>query len=144
MPRYMVERTFTDGLLIPTNDDGARVCLGVVGNNADVGVTWVHSYVSHRQAQDLLHHDGPDPEAIRKAARLQRLARRLHQPVSVPGPVLLPLSPCITESSTPRPRGTTGTVRCHRRARSGEMGAAREDACQPLTRSWTSWSRWGQ
>ena len=46
MPRYMVERTFPQGLHIPVTEDGAQTCLGVVGRNADVGVTWVHSYVS--------------------------------------------------------------------------------------------------
>jgi hypothetical protein len=32
-PRYLVERTFPDGLAIPMNDEGAQVCLTVVGNN---------------------------------------------------------------------------------------------------------------
>ena len=68
MPRYMVERTFTDGLLIPTNDDGAGVCLGVVGNNADVGATWVHSYVTTDKSKTFCIYDGPDPEAIHKAS----------------------------------------------------------------------------
>ena len=68
MPRYMVERTFADGLEIPTTDDGAKVCLGVVGNNADVGVTWVHSYVSDDKKKTFCIYDGPNPEAIRAAA----------------------------------------------------------------------------
>ncbi len=68
MPRYMVERTFPDGLEIPTTDDGAKVCLGVVGNNADVGVTWVHSYVSDDKKKTFCIYDGPNPEAIRNAA----------------------------------------------------------------------------
>src|SRR5262245_46508575 len=46
MPRYMVERTFPDGLRIPVTEEGAAACLGVVGRNADLGVTWIHSYVS--------------------------------------------------------------------------------------------------
>ncbi len=68
MPRYLVERTFPDGLAIPTTDDGAKVCLGVVGNNADVGVTWVHSYVSDDKKKTYCIYDGPHPEAIRAAA----------------------------------------------------------------------------
>jgi hypothetical protein len=68
MPRFMVERTFPDGLEIPTTDDGAKVCLGVVGNNADVGVTWVHSYVSDDKKKTFCIYDGPNPEAIRAAA----------------------------------------------------------------------------
>ncbi len=68
MPRYMVERTFPDGLEIPTTDDGAKTCLGVVDNNAEVGVTWVHSYVSDDKRKTFCIYDGPDPEAIRLAA----------------------------------------------------------------------------
>ncbi len=68
MPRYMVERTFPDGLLIPTNDEGAGVCMRVVDTNADLGVTWVHSYVSDDKKRTYCIYDGPDPEAIRKAA----------------------------------------------------------------------------
>ncbi len=43
MPRYLVERTFPDGLAIPMNADGATICLTVVGNNLVDNVTWVHS-----------------------------------------------------------------------------------------------------
>jgi hypothetical protein len=68
MPRYMVERTFPDGLEIPTTDAGAKTCLGVVDNNADVGVTWVHSYVSDDKRKTFCIYDGPDPQAIRSAA----------------------------------------------------------------------------
>jgi len=68
MPRFMVERTFPDGLQIPTTDDGAKTCLGVVDNNATVGVTWVHSYVSDDKRKTYCIYDGPDAEAIRAAA----------------------------------------------------------------------------
>ena len=68
MPRYMVERTFGDGLKIPVNDDGAATCMTVVGGNADLGVTWVHTYVSDDKHKTFCVYDGPDPEAIRKAA----------------------------------------------------------------------------
>ena len=46
MPRYMVQRTFPDGLHIPINNGGAATCASVVERNAEDGVTWVHSYVS--------------------------------------------------------------------------------------------------
>jgi hypothetical protein len=39
MPRYLVERTFADGLSIPTTVEGAKTCGGVVENNAEEGVT---------------------------------------------------------------------------------------------------------
>jgi hypothetical protein len=68
MPRYLVERTFEDGLRIPINDDGAGVCSSVVAGNADFGVTWVHSYVSDDKGTTWCIYDGPTPEAIRKAA----------------------------------------------------------------------------
>ena len=68
MPRYMVERTFPDGLAIPVTDEGAATCLAVVGKNAELGVTWVHSYVSEDKRRTYCVYDGPTPEAIRKAA----------------------------------------------------------------------------
>ena len=68
MPRYMVERTFGDGLHIPVDTKGAQVCLNVVDNNSDEGVTWVHSYVSDDKGKTFCIYDGPNPEAIRKTA----------------------------------------------------------------------------
>ena len=46
MPRYVVERTFADGLQIPADEQGAKACMAVVEVNAGEGVTWVHSYVT--------------------------------------------------------------------------------------------------
>jgi len=68
MPRYIVQRTFPDGLQIPVTADGAQAMLGVVGNNAHVGVTWVQSYVTDDKNVTFCIYDGPDPEAIRTAA----------------------------------------------------------------------------
>ncbi len=68
MARYLVERTFPDGLRIPVTEEGAAACLGVVGKNSDVGVTWVHSYVGEDKTKTFCVYDGPDPEAIRRAA----------------------------------------------------------------------------
>ncbi len=68
MPRYMVERTFQDGLHVPMNEEGTAVCLGVVENNGILGVTWVHSYVSEDKQRTYCVYDGPSPEAIRTAA----------------------------------------------------------------------------
>jgi hypothetical protein len=73
MPRYMVERTFPDGLTIPINSDGAKACLGVVDANAAKGVTWVHSYVSPDHKKTYCVYDGPTPEAIRSAAATTKL-----------------------------------------------------------------------
>jgi hypothetical protein len=68
MPRYLVERTFADGLAIPTDDAGAKQCLNVVDGNAEHGVTWVHSYVNVDHTATYCIYDGPSPEAIRMAA----------------------------------------------------------------------------
>lgn len=73
MARYMVERIFPEGLDIPATDEGAAHCLGVVERNAEVGVTWVHSYVSEDGKKIFCVYDGPDPEAIRRAADRNRL-----------------------------------------------------------------------
>ncbi len=68
MSRYLVERTFADGLQIPVGDGAAAASLGVVERNAEAGVTWVHSYVSDDKRTTFCVCDGPDPEAIRRAA----------------------------------------------------------------------------
>ncbi len=41
MPRYLVERTFPDGLHIPVNADGAGAMGAIVATNAGEGVSWV-------------------------------------------------------------------------------------------------------
>ncbi|MCW2497046.1 DUF4242 domain-containing protein [Jatrophihabitans sp.] len=73
MARFMVERTFADGLDIPVSADGAAAVLGVVDRNAEVGVTWVHSYVSPDKTKTFCVYDGPDEEAVRRAAERNQL-----------------------------------------------------------------------
>jgi hypothetical protein len=73
MPRYMVERTFQGGLNIPLTDDGAAACQSVVGNNAEQGVTWVHSYVSEDKQKTFCIYDAPNPEAVRRVAEKNKL-----------------------------------------------------------------------
>lgn len=73
MPRYLVERTFPDGLEIPMTEEGATTCLNVVNNNAEDNVTWVHSYVSDDKRKTYCIYDGPSPEAIRKVAERNHL-----------------------------------------------------------------------
>jgi len=68
MPRYLVERTFPQGLQIPATDAGAQTTLAVVNKNAEVGVTWLVSYVSDDKKRTFCVYDGPDPESIRSAA----------------------------------------------------------------------------
>ena len=86
MPRFMVERSFPDGLHIPTNEGGAQACLTVVGKNAGNGVTWVHSYVSSDKTKTFCVYDGPDEQAIRSAAQQNGLPVDAITPVSVLDP----------------------------------------------------------
>ena len=73
MPRFMVERTFDQGLHIPQTLQGATACLNVVGLNAQHGVTWVHSYVSGDKTKTYCIYDGPSEAAIRDAAKATNL-----------------------------------------------------------------------
>ena len=66
--RYLVERTFPDGLNIPVNKEGSEICLTVVSTNAEDNVSWVHSYVTMDKKKTFCIYDAPSPEAIRKAA----------------------------------------------------------------------------
>ena len=68
MPRYVVERTFPQGLEIPIAEGGHDICQAVVEANAEEGVTWVHSYVSADKRLTFCVYDAPSPEAIRKTA----------------------------------------------------------------------------
>ena len=67
--RYMVERTFPEGLNIPVNVEGSQICLNVVSTNIEDNVTWVHSYVTSDKKKTFCIYDAPSPEAIRKAAK---------------------------------------------------------------------------
>lgn len=73
MPRYIVERGFSQGLRIPTDEGGAQACLTVVDHNSDAGVTWLHSYVSRDRKKTFCVYDAPSPEAIRKTAARNEL-----------------------------------------------------------------------
>jgi hypothetical protein len=68
MARYLVHRTFPEGLEISVDDNGAETCRGVIEHNSEYGVTWVHSYVSADKRTTFCIYDGPTPEAIRKTA----------------------------------------------------------------------------
>ena len=86
MPRYMVERTFPDGLRIPINDDGAKACGAVVAATSKEGVTWVHSYVSEDLRKTYCIYDGPSAESVRSAARDTNLPIDKISPVTVLDP----------------------------------------------------------
>jgi hypothetical protein len=86
MARYIVERSFPDGLAIPMTEQGAEVCLTVVGNNMQDNVTWLHSYVTKDKKKTFCVYDAPSPEAIRKAAKANGLPVDEITPVDVLDP----------------------------------------------------------
>ncbi len=73
MSRYLIEREFPDGLNIPLDEAGATLCHRLVENNAEDGVTWIHSYVTPDCKRSFCIYDGPTPEAIRRAAVRNKL-----------------------------------------------------------------------
>ena len=73
MPRYVVERTFPEGLRIPIDNGGAEMCRGVIERNAEEGVTWISSFVSENRNRTFCIYDAPSPEAIRKTAARNEL-----------------------------------------------------------------------
>jgi hypothetical protein len=88
MPRYLVERTFAEGLHIPTDAAGARACAKIVSANADFGVTWLHSYVAPDSAKTYCIYDAPSPEDIAEAQRFAVEAVREREPPLLPSPAL--------------------------------------------------------
>ena len=97
MPRYLVERTFPDGLEIPLTEAGAQACLNVVGVNANDGVTWLHSYVTPDKKRTFCIYDGPTPGGDPARGRAEQAPRRPHHRGPRPRSLLLPLS--IEETS---------------------------------------------
>ncbi len=73
MHRYVVERTFPNGLNIPINNAGKDICSGVVSTNTEDQVTWVQSYVSEDKKKTFCIYDAPSAEAIKKAAKQNKL-----------------------------------------------------------------------
>jgi Protein of unknown function (DUF4242) len=86
MPRYIIERTFKDGLMIPATDEGAQACSSVVEKNGDLGVTWIHSYVSKDHKKSYCVYDGPSEDAIKRAAQRNGLPVDSVEEVSILDP----------------------------------------------------------
>jgi hypothetical protein len=68
MPRYVVQRSFPEGLQFPMGDGGVELCRRVVERNAVEGVTWISSYVSEDRTLTFCVYDAPTPEALRRTA----------------------------------------------------------------------------
>ena len=73
MHRYVVERTFPNGLEIPVNAEGQNMCLNVVLTNSEEQVTWVHSYVTMDKKKTFCIYDAPSAGAIERAAEMNGL-----------------------------------------------------------------------
>ncbi len=73
MPRYLIERTFIEGLQISSDSKGVEDCLRIINNNLDDEVTWVHSYVTEDKQKTFCVYDAPSPEAVRRAAKRNNL-----------------------------------------------------------------------
>lgn len=69
MPRYLVERTFPEGLEVPAGPEGGKLLQSIIACNNDRRVTWLHSYVSDQGRKTFCVYDAPNPEAIRLTAR---------------------------------------------------------------------------
>jgi hypothetical protein len=73
MPRFMIEREFPGGLVLPMTEEGVAGCARIVAVNAAHGVTWLHSYVSADKMRSYCVYDAPSPDAIRDVAQLNEL-----------------------------------------------------------------------
>ena len=73
MSRYVVERTFPNGLGLPVSAEGAAASREICKVNREEDVTWVHSYVSADKKLTFCIYDAPNPEAIRRAAQRNAL-----------------------------------------------------------------------
>ena len=71
MPRYLIERQNAERLQTPA--EGADAYGDIVETNAEHGVTWIHSYMAADRSKTFCICEAPSPEAIRAAARMNRL-----------------------------------------------------------------------
>jgi hypothetical protein len=73
MPLYVIERSIPEGLGLAPTHQGRQATTTVIGNNSQLGVTWLHSYVTPDKKRAFCIYDSPTPEAIRKAAERNSL-----------------------------------------------------------------------
>src|SRR3954453_10384548 len=69
MPRYLIERDFVDRFHLVINPEEVSVAREVIARNNECDVTWVQSFVSDDKRKTYCIYDGPNPEAIRRAAK---------------------------------------------------------------------------
>ena len=68
MKRFLIERRFPRGLAIPVTHEGRRDCTSIVKVNAELGVTWMHSYVTQDRTTVFCVYEAPSAEAVCAAA----------------------------------------------------------------------------
>lgn len=68
MPLFLIERQFADSLEIDATGVAA-----IKQINADVGVNWLHSFLSADRKKSYCLYEAPSADAIRQAARLANL-----------------------------------------------------------------------
>lgn len=73
MPRYVIQRTFPQGLNVIPNENGAKALHSICARNLEKGVSWVHSYVTRDKSRTFCIYDAPDAAAIRQAAEANGL-----------------------------------------------------------------------
>ena len=91
MRRYLVERSFPDGLKNSVNHEGGAICRMIELNNAE-GIAWIHSYISDDGTKSYCICDAPSPEAIRRASRRNNLPVDRITAVSILDPYFLSLA----------------------------------------------------
>ena len=114
MPRYVVERSFPQGLDSPATPEGADRCRRRGRPQRRGAVTWLHSYVSADGKSTFCVYDAPSPESIRTAAARNRLPVDRITQVRVLDPLLQRMRRAPDEGST-----VDGEERCGNRARRG-------------------------
>jgi hypothetical protein len=63
MPRYLIERSLPGG-----PEDLIAAIPAITETNTDLGITWLHSYLTDDQHHSFCLYEAPNPETIRKAA----------------------------------------------------------------------------
>jgi hypothetical protein len=69
LPRYLVERSFPEGLEIPAGSEGRKALRSIIACNSDRNVTWIQSLVSVERKKTFCVYDAPSPEAVRLTAQ---------------------------------------------------------------------------
>lgn len=69
MPRYLVERAFSEDADVPYRFWSIERFIEVISCNSDRRVTWIHSYISADRPSVFDLVEAPSPEAVRLTAR---------------------------------------------------------------------------